>query len=51
MARLKRNCHRVIRVNLLLGVPDYEPLTRGMQAALPNINNFRPVPDLVSLED
>ncbi len=35
---------------LLLGAPDYEPLTRGIQAALPHIDNFLPVHNLVSLE-
>jgi len=51
MARLKRNCHRVIWLNPLLGSPDYEPLTRGIQAALPHIDNFLPVHNLASLED
>ena len=30
----------------LLGAPDYEPLTRGMQVALPNIDHFLPVQNL-----
>ena len=51
MARLKRNCHRLIWLNPLLGVPDYEPLTRGIQAALPHIHDFLPVHNLASLED
>ena len=51
MARLKRNCHRVIWLNPLLGAPDYEPLTRGIQAALPHIDDFLPVHNLASLED
>jgi uncharacterized protein len=51
MARLKRNCHRLIWLNPLLGAPDYEPLTRGIQAALPNIDYFLPVHNLASLED
>jgi uncharacterized protein len=51
MARLKRNCHRLIWLNPLLGAPDYEPLTRGIQAALPSIDNFLPVHNLASLED
>jgi uncharacterized protein len=51
MARLKLNCHRVIWLNPLLGAPDYEPLTRGIQAALPHIDNFLPVHNLASLED
>lgn len=51
MARLHRNCHRLIWLNPLLGAPDYEPLTRGIQAALPHIDNFLPVHNLASLED
>ena len=51
MARLKRNCYRLIWLNPLLGAPDYEPLTRGIQAALPYINDFLPVHNLASLED
>jgi uncharacterized protein with von Willebrand factor type A (vWA) domain len=51
MARLKRNCHRLIWLNPLLGTPDYEPLTRGIQAALPHIHDFLPVHNLASLED
>jgi uncharacterized protein with von Willebrand factor type A (vWA) domain len=51
MARLKRNCHRLIWLNPLLGSADYEPLTRGIQAALPYIDNFLPVHNLASLED
>jgi uncharacterized protein with von Willebrand factor type A (vWA) domain len=51
MARLKRSCHRLIWLNPLLGMPDYEPLTRGMQAALPYVHDFLPVHNLASLED
>jgi uncharacterized protein with von Willebrand factor type A (vWA) domain len=51
MARLKRNCHRLIWLNPLLGAPDYEPLTRGIQAALPHIQDFLPVHNLASLEE
>ncbi len=51
MARLQRNCQRLIWLNPLLGSPDYEPLTRGMQAALPHIDDFLPVHNLASLED
>ncbi|HKZ70596.1 MAG TPA: VWA domain-containing protein [Anaerolineales bacterium] len=51
MARLQRNCHRLIWLNPLLGSPDYEPLTRGMQTALPFIDDFMPVHNLASLED
>ena len=51
MTRLKRNCYSLIWLNPLLGAPDYEPLTRGIQAALPNIDHFLPVHNLASLED
>lgn len=51
MSRLQRSCHRLIWLNPLLGSPDYEPLTRGMQAALPYIDDFLPVHNLASLED
>jgi uncharacterized protein with von Willebrand factor type A (vWA) domain len=51
MSRLRRNCHRLIWLNPLLGAPDYEPLTRGIRAALPYIDDFLPVHNLASLED
>ncbi len=50
MARLQRSCHRLIWLNPLLGSPDYQPLTRGMQAALPFVDDFLPVHNLASLE-
>ncbi|HLF73099.1 MAG TPA: VWA domain-containing protein [Anaerolineales bacterium] len=51
LARLRRNCHRIIWLNPLLGARDYEPLTRGIQAAMPYIDDFLPVHNLASLED
>ena len=51
MDRLRRSCHRLVWLNPLLGSPEYEPLTRGMQAALPHVDNFLPVHNLKSLED
>lgn len=51
IARLQRGCHRLIWLNPLLGSPGYQPLARGMQAALPYIDEFRPVHNLASLED
>ena len=50
MARLQRSCFRLIWLNPLLGLPDYEPLTRGMKAALPYVDDFLPVHNLNSLE-
>lgn len=51
MARLQRSCHRLIWLNPLLGSLRYEPLTRGIQAALPFIDDFLPVHNLASLEE
>lgn len=50
MERLRGSSHRLIWLNPLLGSPDYQPLTRGMQAALPFIDHFLPVHNLQSLE-
>jgi uncharacterized protein with von Willebrand factor type A (vWA) domain len=50
MARLQRSCYRLIWLNPLLGSPHYRPLTRGMQAALPHIDDFLPVHNLASLD-
>jgi len=50
MARLRRSCDRLIWLNPLLGSTDYEPLTRGMQAALPLVSDFLPVHNLDSLQ-
>src|SRR5262245_4522135 len=50
IARLHRSVHRWIWLNPLLGSPGYEPLTRGMQAALPYVDDFLPVHNMASLE-
>jgi uncharacterized protein with von Willebrand factor type A (vWA) domain len=50
MARLQRSCHRLIWLNPLLGNPRYQPLTQGMVAAMPYIDEFIPVHNLVSIE-
>jgi uncharacterized protein len=51
MARLRRLAHRVVWVNPLKGSPRYEPLARGMAAALPSIDVFLPGHNLESLEE
>jgi hypothetical protein len=51
MARLRRGCARLVWLNPLLGSPGYEPLARGMQAALPHLDDFLPVHNLSSVED
>ena len=47
---LRRRVGRIIWLNPLLGSPSYQPLTRGMQAALPHIDVFAPAHDVASLE-
>jgi len=49
VARLQRSCHRLIWLNPLIGTADYAPLTRGLQAALPFVDDFLPVRTLNNL--
>jgi uncharacterized protein with von Willebrand factor type A (vWA) domain len=42
MARLARSVHQVIWLNPLAARDSYEPLTRGMQAVLPHIDQLLP---------
>ncbi|MFM8944037.1 MAG: vWA domain-containing protein [Actinomycetota bacterium] len=51
MARLRRLAHRVVWANPLKGDPRYEPLARGMAAALPSIDVFLSGHNLESLEE
>jgi uncharacterized protein len=50
IARLQRSAFRLIWLNPLIGSPGYEPLTRGMRAALPFVDDFLPVHNMASLE-
>ena len=50
MARLRRLAYRVVWVNPLKGSPRYEPLARGMAAALPSVDVFLSGHNLESLE-
>jgi uncharacterized protein with von Willebrand factor type A (vWA) domain len=51
IARLQRSCHRLVWLNPLIGTPDYSPLTRGLQAALPFVDDFLPARTLTDLKD
>lgn len=51
ISRLQRSVARLIWLNPLLGSFGYEPLTRGMQAALPHVDDFLPIRNFVNLED
>ena len=50
VSRLRRSCHRLVWLSPLLGSPEYKPLTRGLQAALPYVDDFLPVHNLASLD-
>jgi uncharacterized protein with von Willebrand factor type A (vWA) domain len=49
MESLRIRSRRVIWLNPLLGSPGYEPLTQGMQAALPHVSVFAPAHNLSAL--
>jgi uncharacterized protein with von Willebrand factor type A (vWA) domain len=50
MSRLARLAHKVVWVNPLKGSPLYQPLARGMSAALPHVDVFLPGHNVASLE-
>ena len=49
LAAIKRRVRKLIWLNPLLGLDDYQPVTRGMSAALPYIDVFAPAHNLESL--
>jgi uncharacterized protein len=51
LLRIKRRAGRVIWLNPLLGNPSYEPLTRGMAAAVPLVHRFAAAHNLAALRD
>ncbi|MGI8549625.1 MAG: vWA domain-containing protein [Dehalococcoidia bacterium] len=48
--RLQRASYRLLWLNPLLGAVNYQPLTQGMRAALPFVDDFLPVHNLASLQ-
>ena len=51
LMHLRRSAHRLIWLNPLLGSEGYEPLTRGMAAALPYCDDFLAAHNLQALDD
>ena len=49
LAYMDARSKRIIWLNPLKGMKDYQPLARGMQAALPSIDDFRSAHNLESL--
>ena len=50
MARLRRSAHRLVWLNPLAAHPEFEPLTRGMRAAVPHTDELLAGNSLASLE-
>lgn len=51
LAHMHARSKRIVWLNPLKGMKDYQPLARGMQAALPSIDDFRSAHNLESLLD
>jgi uncharacterized protein len=51
MARLSRTAYRLVWLNPLKADPQYEPLARGMAAALPHVDHFLSGHSVASLEE
>ena len=51
MARLRRAAYRLVWLNPLAAHPDYQPLARGMQAAVPHTDRLLAGNSLASLEE
>jgi uncharacterized protein len=49
MKKIRRRVAKLIWLNPLLGLDDYQPVTRGMSAALPFVDLFAPAHNLQSL--
>ena len=50
IVRLHKSCRRLIWLNPLLRWEGFEPKSKGIQAILPHVDEFRPVHNLDSLE-
>ena len=51
LERLRRMSYRLIWLNPLLGSKGYEPITRGMAAALPHTDDFLAAHNLMALDE
>jgi uncharacterized protein with von Willebrand factor type A (vWA) domain len=51
MGRLRRSAHRLVWLNPLAAHPDFEPLARGMRAAVPHTDELLAGNSLASLEE
>ncbi|HEX6487970.1 MAG TPA: VWA domain-containing protein [Candidatus Dormibacteraeota bacterium] len=51
LERLHRTAHRLIWLNPLKGTAGYEPVTRGMAAALPHVDDFLAAHNIEALDE
>jgi uncharacterized protein len=51
LIHLRRSAHRLIWLNPLIGSDGYQPLTRGMAAALPHCDDFLAANNVQALDD
>jgi uncharacterized protein with von Willebrand factor type A (vWA) domain len=51
LIHLRRSAHRLIWLNPLIGSDGYQPLTRGMAAALPHCDDFLAANSIQALDD
>ncbi len=50
LRRMRRRVRSIVWLNPLLGTADYQPLTRGLQAALPHVDHFVSARDINQLK-
>jgi uncharacterized protein with von Willebrand factor type A (vWA) domain len=50
LATIRRRCHTLVWLNPLIGRPGFEPVSVGMQAALPHLDLLAGARDLAGLE-
>jgi uncharacterized protein with von Willebrand factor type A (vWA) domain len=51
LERLRRSARRLVWLNPLKGTAGYEPLTRGMAAALPHVDDFLAAHNIEALDE
>jgi uncharacterized protein with von Willebrand factor type A (vWA) domain len=49
LCKTRGRVQKLLWLNPLLGLKDYQPITRGMSAALPHVDVFAPAHNLESL--
>jgi len=49
LRRIRRRSHKILWLNPLMGCPEYQPICRGMAAALPWVDRLLPAHNLKAL--